>query len=173
MGKTKRLADWENAAVMQRTKKGEVVIRYFTLERRFGKPCSPPQTGYSENGRLFLSPTGEITGEYKYGYSISTGRHGWYAVKDRLVGEEKEIDFQINIGMYIIRENLWFQERYLFPANLHAMLKMLNLSFDLKRVFRVGKVDVTSYLLRSFRYPFAPSLYRIGLERVGKDLLQR
>ena len=99
MGKTKRLADWENAAVMQRTKKGEVVIRYFTLERRFGKPCSPPQTGYSENGRLFLSPTGEITGEYKYGYSISTGRHGWYAVKDRLVGEEKEIDFQINIGM--------------------------------------------------------------------------
>ncbi|MCI9509188.1 MAG: hypothetical protein HFF10_05495 [Angelakisella sp.] len=173
MGKTKRLADWENAAVMQRTKKGEVVIRYFTLERRFGTPCSSPQTEYSEDGRLFLSPAGEITGEYKYGYSVSTGRHGWYAVKDRLVGEEKEIDFQINIGMYIICENLWFKERYLFPANLHAMLKRLNLSFDLKRVFRAGKVDVTSYLLRSFRYPFAPSLYRIGLERVGKDLLQR
>ena len=172
MGKTKCLTDQENAAVMQRTKKGEVVIRYFTLERRFGKPDSLPQTGYSEDGRLFLSPTGEITGEYKYGHSVSTGRYGWHTVKDQLVGEKENIDFQINIGMYMTCENLWFKERYLFPANLHAMLKMLNLSFDLKRIFRAGKADVTSYLLRSFRYPFAPSLYRIGLEKVGKDLLQ-
>ena len=172
MGKTKCLTDWERAAVMQRTKKGEVVIRYFTLERQFGKPCSPPQTKYSEEGRLFLSPTGEITGEYKNGYSVNTGRHGWYAVSDQLVGRKEEIDFILRLGLYRSCENLWFQERYLFTANLHAMLKMLNLSFDLKRIFRAGKADVTSYLLRSFRYPFAPSLYRIGLEKVGKDLLQ-
>lgn len=173
MGNTKHLTDQENAAVMQRTKKGEVVIRYFTLERQFGKPGSPPQTGYSEDGRLFLFHTGEITGEYKYGYSVKTDRHGWYAVSDQLVGEKKEIDFVIQLGLYQSYENLWFQERYVFTANLHGILKQLNLSFDLKHIFRAGKVDLTSCLFRSYRYPFAPSLYRIGLERVGMDLLVR
>lgn len=172
-GKTKCLADWERAAVMQRTKKGELIIRYFTLERRFGAPCSLPQTEYSEDGRLFLSPTGEITGEYKYGYSVKTGRYGWYAVSDQLVGEKKEIDFVVRLGLYQSYENLWFKERYVFTANLHGILKQLNLSFDLKHIFRAGKVDLTSCLFRSYRYPFAPSLYRIGLERVGMDLLVR
>ena len=54
IGQTKYLVDRESAAVMQRTKKGEVVIRYFTLERQFEKPCSPPRTEYREEGRLFL-----------------------------------------------------------------------------------------------------------------------
>lgn len=171
MGKTKSFEDSENAAVMQRTKKGEVVVRFLSLWRRFDKPCSPPRTGYHENGRLFLSPKGEITGEYKYGHNAGMGRYGWYPVKDQLAGRKEEIDFHINLGMYHSCENLWFEGRYLFPANLHPMLKRLNLGFDLKRVFRAGKVDVTSYLLRSFRYPFAPSLYRIGLEKVASDLL--
>ena len=171
ISRTRSFEDSENAAVMQRTKKGEVVIRFFSLWRRFDKPCSPPETGYHENGRLFLSPKGEITGEYKYGHNAGMGRYGWYPVKDQLAGRKEEIDFHINLGMYHSCENLWFEGRYLFPANLHPMLKRLNLSFDLKRVFRAGKVDVTSYLLRSFKYPFAPSLYRIGLEKVASDLL--
>lgn len=171
ISRTRSFEDHENAAVMQRTKKGEAVVRFFSLWRHFDKPCSLPRTGYYENGRLFLSPKGEITGEYKYGHSASMGRYGWYPVKDQLAGRKEEIDFHINLGMFHCYENLWFEKRYLFPANLHAMLKRLNLSFDLKRVFRAGKVDVTSYLLRSFKYPFAPSLYRIGLEQVGRDLL--
>lgn len=171
-GRTKELTDRENSAIMQRTRKGEVVVRYFGLERQFGNPCFPPKTGYREEGRLFLSPKGEITGEYKYGYSVKTGRYGWYAVNDQLAGQKEEIDFVVRLGLYQSYENLWFEKKYLFTGNLHVMLKRLNLSFDLKRVFRDGKTDVTSYLLRSFTYPFAPSLYRIGLEKVGKDLLQ-
>lgn len=171
ISRTRSFEDHENAAVMQRTKKGEAVVRFFSLWRHFDKPCSLPRTGYYENGRLFLSPKGEITGEYKYGHSASMGRYGWYPVKDQLAGRKEEIDFHINLGMFHCYENLWFEKRYMFPANLHPMLKRLNLSFDLKRVFRSGKVDVTSYLLRSFRYPFAPSLHRIGLEQVGRGLL--
>lgn len=173
IGRTKRLADHEKAAIFQRTKKGEIVLRFFHFRRYFDELSSPPRTECQEEARLFLSPTGEITGEYKYGYSVKTGRHGWYAVKDQLVGEKKEIDFVVRLGLYQSYENLWFQERYVFTANLHGVLKQLNLSFDLKHIFRAGKVDLTSCLFRSYRYPFAPSLYRIGLERVGMDLLVR
>lgn len=173
IGRTKHLTDHEKAAIFQRTKKGEIVLRFFHFRRYFDELFSSPRTECQEEARLFLSPTGEITGEYKYGYSVKTGRYGWYAVKDQLVGEKKEIDFVVRLGLYQSYENLWFQERYVFTANLHGILKQLNLSFDLKHIFRTGKVDLTSCLFRSYRYPFAPSLYRIGLERVGMDLLVR
>ena len=94
ISRTRSFEDHENAAVMQRTKKGEAVVRFFSLWRHFDKPCSLPRTGYYENGRLFLSPKGEITGEYKYGHSASMGRYGWYPVKDQLAGRKEEMRYE-------------------------------------------------------------------------------
>lgn len=168
-GRTAQLSDREYAAIAQRTKKDEVVIRFFTLHRDFVGPNY--ETVCSESARLFLSNSGEVTGKYKDGWSAKTNRHGWHPVNDTIVGTAREVDFEVRLGMYRSVWNDWFQKRYLFTRNLHSILKQLNLSFDLKRVFQREAVDVTSHLLRSFKYPFAPSLYRIGLERLSCDLL--
>ena len=106
-----------------------------------------------------------------YGYSSKTDRCGWYDTKDRITGDPRQIDYRINLGMYRTVVNVWFQERFLYPYNLHAMLQQANLSYDLKWYLR-GAVDVTSCLLRGKQYPYAPSLYRIGMEKVAKDILE-
>jgi len=52
------------------------------------------------------------------------------------------------------------------------MLTGLNLSCDIGGNIKGRAVDVTTCLMRSMVYPFAASLWRIGLSRLGRDLLE-
>lgn len=165
------LRDSANAALFQKTQKGELLLRYFTADWEYISFERRGEIRLFERARLFFNTSGEITGQYKYGYSAKTGRHGWYDTKDRLTGPLEHLSYEVRLGMYQTQVNVWFQQYHLYPYNLHAMLRYANLSYDLKRYLR-EPVDVTGYLLNGLQYPYAPSLYRIGLERVTKDILE-
>ena len=170
-GMVSRIYDSTNVAIFQRSRKGELLLRYFTTKWEYNSSENRREISFCEQARLFFDFSGRITGQYKYGYSSKTDRCGWYDTKDRITGDPRQIDYRINLGMYRTVVNVWFQERFLYPYNLHAMLQQANLSYDLKWYLR-GAVDVTSCLLRGKQYPYAPSLYRIGMEKVAKDILE-
>ena len=171
IGKSTKIYDSSYAAILQRTRQGEFLMRYFYVSRLFGRDYINPQTEYHENGRLLFNTAGEITGQYKHGWSGATGRYGWYETRDTIVGESKKIDFEINLGMYIKDWNVWFRPCYFYHQNLRAMLKRLNLSYDIPAIVKGKEVDATSYILRSMKYPFASSLSKIGMAKLSKDLL--
>lgn len=170
-GRTSRIYDSADVAIFQRSRKGELLLRYFTTKWEYNRSENRRKISFREQARLFFDLSGRITGQYKYGYSSKTDRYGWYDTKDRITGDPRQIDYRINLGMYQTVVNVWFQERFLYPYNLHAMLRLANLSYDLKWYLH-GTVDVTSYLLRGKQYPYAPSLYRIGMEKVARDILE-
>lgn len=170
-GRTTKLMDHGSAAILQRTKKGEMLLRFFNLRRYFMNHYQTPETVYEERGRLFLSTDGQVHAQYKHGWSAKTGRVGWYQTKDTITGDPKQIKFTLRLGMYVEVWNVWFQPSYLYHYNLRPMLTRLNLSYDIKQMVRGQSIDVTSCILRSMVYPYAPSLHRIGLTQVRADLL--
>lgn len=170
-GRTMKLVDFGYLSILQRTRRGEMLLRFFDVTRCFGEQYLKSETTYHENGRLFFDISGNIIGKYKYGWSAKTGRHGWYESGDTLTGDPRKIDFQVKLGMYISVPNVWFRPRYLYHYNLHAMLKRLNLSYEMEATIRGHEIDVTSCIFRSTCYPFALSLSRIGLGQVRDDLL--
>lgn len=170
-GKTTKLFDNTDISILQRTKNDDMLLRFFYLTRDFLSHYRSPETSYEEKGRLFFSADGQILAQFKYGWSAKTHRIGWYPTKDTLTGDPKHIKFTIKIGMYQEVWNVWFRLSYLYHYNLHAMLTRLNLSYDIKQMVKGHSIDVTSCILRSMVYPFAPSLHRIGLSQVREDLL--
>ena len=165
------LHDSANAALFQKSRKGELLLRYFTADWEYVSAEQRGNIRLHERARLFFNASGKITGQYKYGHSAKTGRYGWYNTRDQLTGPPEHLSYEVRLGMYQTQVNVWFQEHDLYPYNLHAMLQYAGLSYDLKRYLH-KPVDVTGYLLNGLQYPYAPSLYRIGLERVAKDILE-
>ena len=172
IGKSTKVSDNAYACILQRLKNGGYLLRYFMIERSFYKHYSDPKTNYDERARLFLSADGKITGQYKNGWSAQTGRYGWYPTQDVITGSNAKITWEIKLGMYARAMNVWFWESHLYPCNLRYMLKNLNLSYDIIGNLKGRAIDVTTYFMRSFTYPFAPSLWRIGLGKMGSDLLE-
>lgn len=170
-GRTSCIYDSADAAIFQKSRKGELLLRYFSTRWEYHRLGEQREISFHERARLFFDFSGQITGQYKYGHSSQTDRYGWYVTRDHITGDPKYIDYRINLGMYRTVINVWFEERHLYPYNLHTMLKEANLSYDLKRYLH-GAVDVTSYLFRGKQYPYAPSLYRIGMEKAAKDILE-
>ena len=172
IGKSKKVHDEAHACIIQKAKNGEYLLRYFQVARGFYSHYRTPETRIFERARLLFTPSGTVTGQYKYGKSAKLGRFGWYPSRDVINGKNKDVSWEIRLGMYIRAMNVWFEPSHLYPCNLRPMLAGLNLSFDIIKNVKGRAVDATTYLMRSMVYPFAPTLWRIGLQKVGNDLLE-
>ena len=173
IGKTTKLSDETDAVILQRTRNdGEYILRYFNISRNFYNHYREPNDHRFEKARLFFKTDGTITGQYRYGWSAKTDRTDWHPTRDTIVGKNNEINWQIRYGMYSNGWNVWFRPASLYQYNLRSMLTGLNLSYDIIKNIKGRQLDVTTYLMRSMVYPFAPSLWRIGLSRLCVDLLE-
>ena len=172
IGRSTKVSDEVNICILQKAKNGDYLLRYFSVDRYFYYHYREPDTHCYECARLFFRPDGTITGQYKHGQSAATGRFGWYPTKDVITGINKNISWQVRFGMFLSVWNVWFKPSHLYPYNLRSMLHGLNLSYDIIRNIKGRALDVTTYLMRSMVYPFAPSLWRIGLQRLCSDLLE-
>jgi hypothetical protein len=173
IGKATKLRDESHAAILQKSRNsGEYVLRYFEISRSFTRDYREPDDWQYEKARLFFKADGTITGQFRNGWSSKTDRYGWHPTNDVITGTNKEITWEKRYGVYTVGWNVWFRPAMLYSYNLRPMLTGLNMSYDIIRNIKGREVDVTSYLMRGIAYPFAPSLWRIGLSRLCGDLLE-
>jgi len=171
-GRSTKVSDEAHASILQKVKNGDYQLRYYRVTRDFYRHYTSPVTRIYEHARLFFRSDGTIIGQYKHGKNTVTDRFGWYPTKDVITGKNKNISWQVRFGMFLRVWNVWFKPSHLYPYNLRSMLRGLNLSYDIIRNIKGRALDVTTYLMRSMVYPFAPSLWRIGLQRLCSDLLE-
>lgn len=167
-GISRKVSDKVYTAIVQRLRNGEYLLRFFHVYREFGEHYRNHKTTFHEDGRLFFTADGTITGQYKHGHSSFTGRYGWYPTKDTITGEN--ITWSVCLGMYMYTENVWFRDAWLYPYNVHSMLEKLGLNFGIQSFLRGKPVNVTTTLLQSIRYPFGHLLKERGMQKLVDDL---
>lgn len=156
------------STLLQQLKNGDFILRFFQHSRTFRSGWPEAKDTNTERARLFFTKDGKITGSYKHGSSPALGRHGWYPCKEIIVGKDTKWDVAASFSARA--HNDWFEPSYLYPHNMRAMLGQLDLPYSMQKDWCGQTMDVTTTLLQTLQYPFAPRLAAAGLKRLDKDI---
>ena len=167
-----------NAVLIQKTKTGGLVMRYYWLSRHY-QEYSYSEINYrnhkeyvTEEARLFLDKEGNITGAYKLGWANFLGGLGFLKSRDVIFGEDRTYSTSFlgyNGGESV---KIWFRRAWLYPYNLRGIIKEFSLPYSVLDGLKEHEtLDVTTYLGQHIRYPVLSSFDALDLSALKDDIL--
>lgn len=169
VGKATRIFDNRYASLLQRTSKGEIVLRLFFVSKYYGNHYRLPEDHCCEYARIFYTCKGELSGMYAYTFRPWSGKKMWFEAKG------------FDLSSFVFSMFGWMPNRFaayadsrLYPQNLKKVIKGTWLQYS--QIVNWAKqecFDVKNYVEAYAERPLIEYTEKMGFKQLTKDLLEK